>query len=145
MQLNLQTDYALRTLILLACQPDRRFGIAQIADSYRISRSHLTKIVPKLQKQGWIRSVPGPGGGISLVEGTERLSIAEVVAAFEPQNQLVECFNPAANTCPIAPACGLKRVLARAEGEFMKSLSQTTVADIAKPKARIAELLELRG
>lgn len=143
MQLNLQTDYAIRTLLLLATAPERRFGIAQIAEAYGISRNHLMKIVPKLQKQGWIESTPGPGGGISLASGTAELSVAHVITAFEPQNQLVECFDPTQNTCPIAPACGLKRALAQAQKAFLQSLAQTRIADLARPKAELTRLLGL--
>ena len=145
MKLNLQTDYAIRTLILLASHKDRRFSIAQIADSYKISRNHLMKIVPKLEKQRWIESIPGPGGGISLVLGTEELSLAQVVEAFEPLDQLVECFDPENNTCPIMPVCGLKRVLVKAQRQFLESLAQTKISDIARPRAELTKLLGLHS
>lgn len=101
------------------------------------------KIVPKLQKQGWVHSAPGPGGGVSIAKGIEELTVAEVVVAFEPQDQLVECMNEAKNTCPIAPACELKSVLFRAQREFLRSLENTRITDIAKPRSKISKLLGL--
>ena len=145
MKLNLQTDYAIRTLILLAAHKNRRFSIAQIADAYKISRNHLMKIVPKLEKRRWIESVPGPGGGISLVAGAEELSLSEIVEAFEPLDQLVECFDPENNTCPITPVCGLKRVLVKAQRQFVESLAHTTVSDIARPRTELTKLLGLHS
>ena len=47
MRLTNYSDYALRTLMYLAVIPDRDTlaTITDIANSYQISRSHLTKVI----------------------------------------------------------------------------------------------------
>jgi Rrf2 family transcriptional regulator, nitric oxide-sensitive transcriptional repressor len=49
MRLNLQTDYALRTLLLLAGRGGRA-SVAEIAAFYQISRDHVAKVAPALRR-----------------------------------------------------------------------------------------------
>ena len=45
MRLTRFTDYSLRVLIYLACEPGRRATIAEIAQAFEVSENHLTKVV----------------------------------------------------------------------------------------------------
>ena len=36
------------------------------------------------------------------------INVGWLIRRTEPHFNLVECFDPETNTCPIAPACGLK-------------------------------------
>ena len=58
MKLTTFSDYTLRVLIYLALETDRLATIAQIASAYDISEHHLTKVVHRLAKAGWIESAP---------------------------------------------------------------------------------------
>jgi Rrf2 family transcriptional regulator, nitric oxide-sensitive transcriptional repressor len=57
---------------------------------------------------------------------------------------LVECFNPERNTCPLIGVCKLSRALQEATRAFMAVLDDLTLADIAANRgdllARIAPL-----
>lgn len=53
MQLTLFTDYALRTLVYLALQPEKQLStITEVADRFTISRNHVVKIVHQLGMKG---------------------------------------------------------------------------------------------
>ena len=56
MRLTAYTDYTLRTLIYLALNAGRQATIAQIADTYRISEAHLTKVAHQLGVAGEIET-----------------------------------------------------------------------------------------
>jgi Iron-dependent Transcriptional regulator len=51
MHLTLWTDYALRTLIYVGAKGEQLSTIAEIAESFDISKSHLMKVVNKLGQQ----------------------------------------------------------------------------------------------
>ena len=51
MQLTSYTDYSLRLLLYLALQPKHKLSsVKQVADIYRISYNHLTKVTHELRK-----------------------------------------------------------------------------------------------
>ncbi|MBP6742867.1 MAG: Rrf2 family transcriptional regulator, partial [Deltaproteobacteria bacterium] len=63
-----------------------------------------------------------------------------VVRTTETNLALVECFDPATNTCPIAPACGLKRALWDARNQFLATLDKYTLADVAGHPQQLVQL-----
>lgn len=129
MQLTLFTDYSLRTLLYLVAHRDKPVPVSRISAAYGISPHHVVKVVQRLIDQGWIRSVRGRSGGLELAREPAEINLADVVRATEPHLNLVECFDVDTNTCPIDSACGLKRVLLRAQQVFFDELGRHTLAD----------------
>ena len=83
MRLTAFTDYSLRVLIYLGTNPDRRATIAEVAQTFGISESHLTKVVHFLGLQGWLANVRGKGGGMQLALEARHIVIGRVVRATE--------------------------------------------------------------
>jgi Rrf2 family nitric oxide-sensitive transcriptional repressor len=81
-----------------------------------------------------------------LARPAEEIVIGDVVRMTEGPLELVECFNPAKNTCPLIGICRLSRALQTATKAFMAVLDDLTLADIASNKsellARIAPIEE---
>ncbi|WP_352337644.1 Rrf2 family transcriptional regulator [Psychrobacter sp. 16-MNA-CIBAN-0192] len=94
MRLTNYSDYALRSLIYLATKPDPYLlaNISDIANSYNISKSHLTKIIHQLGQLGYIDSVRGKNGGIRLARAPEDINLGILIKQIEPDFALVECF-----------------------------------------------------
>jgi len=133
MQLTMQTDYALRTLMFLASRSERA-KIADVAGLFDISINHVAKVVSLLSRYGYIRSVRGLGGGIELAKSLDEIRLGEVIEHFEGNLHLLECVNTK-NVCVIQPFCKLKGVLAEAERIQLEYLNSVTLADVT-PSAR---------
>ncbi len=126
MRLALHTDYALRTLLYLATQPERA-TVAEVADFYKISANHLGKVVHQLGRLGYVRNVRGPGGGISLARARTEITVGGVVRDFEERGiHLLECVDTP-GVCVIQPGCALRGVLAEAERRQMEYLDTVTL------------------
>lgn len=134
MRLTLHTDYALRVLIYLAVNPEERVRIQDIAEAYGISHHHLTKVAQQLQHHGFILTVRGKGGGISLARPPADISVGEVTRRLEPAGQLVECFE-AGGHCVLDGQCALAGALRRATEAFMASLDDLTLADLTRRRS----------
>lgn len=128
MQLTQQTDYALRVLMYAAANRERRVNITEIADTYQISRSHLTKVIAKLTKTGYLISVRGHNGGLYLAKTPNEINIGKIVREFEPL-LLVECMTKN-NECVITKGCKLKCFFAKAIENFLTTLDQYYLADL---------------
>jgi len=146
MRLTQYTDFSLRVLIYLGLHDDRRCTIREISDAYGISRNHLMKVVQQLAAEGFIESVSGVGGGLTLSGYGYRQSVGRIVRAMEPDFNVVECLRPG-NECVITPACELTVMLAEARNAFLDVLDRYTLADIlAGPRRHeLARLLNIKG
>jgi len=138
MRLALHTDYALRTLIYLAGKPGRS-TVSEIAGFFRISRDHVAKVVQRLAKLGYVRSIRGIGGGVELGRPATEITIGEVVRAMEGNMHLLECVG-AEGVCVIQPGCRLKGVLAEAERIQMDYLNSVKLSDVIQPGGNLVEL-----
>lgn len=143
MQLTQFTDYSLRVLIYLALRQDRLSTIEEIADSFGISESHLTKVVHRLGKLGIVETLRGRHGGMRLGENPAQINIGATIRLMESNLLVVECFDRNRNTCPIAPVCGLHGVLNEALGAFLAVLDRYTLDDIVRNRADLALLLPM--
>ncbi|WP_164019873.1 RrF2 family transcriptional regulator [Pyxidicoccus trucidator] len=130
MHLTLHADYSLRVLLYLATRRGRPVSTQEMADAYGISKHHLVRVVQTLAAQGFVDARAGRAGGVTLGREPKDINVGQVLRAAEPDFHLVECFEPARNTCPIAPACGLKGVLAEAREAFLAILDRYTLADL---------------
>ena len=127
MHLTQFSDYGLRIALYLACHEGRLVSVDEIARAYGVSRNHLVKVVQTLTDLGVVESQRGRGGGMRLAMSATAINVGWLVRRTEPHFELVECFDEVANTCPIAPACGLKTALARAQQAFLAVLDEYTL------------------
>lgn len=129
MKLSLFSDYSLRTL-MYAAMKDGVFLLDEVTSAYGISRHHLAKVVHNLSKLGYLNTRRGRGGGIQLALAPEDIRLGQLVRVMENRFVIVECFDPATNTCPLNGKCRLKGFLAEAMNAFYASLDRYTLRDL---------------
>lgn len=129
MRLTNFSDYSLRILMYAAARGDRLITIEETATIYGISQAHLMKVANQLVRAGFLRSIRGRSGGLSLARRPEEIGIGAVVRATEPDFALVECFG-SGNRCLISPNCRLRGVLHEALAAFAGTLDRYTLADL---------------
>jgi Rrf2 family nitric oxide-sensitive transcriptional repressor len=141
MRLTVYTDYALRVLMYLALKKDRLATIAEIAESYDISRNHLMKVAHQLGVAGYVETVRGRNGGLRLAKPIDAIRLGEVVRYTEPDMALVSCFEPLDGACALQPNCVLKGAMNRARDAFLDVLDSYTLSDLVEPRSRLSSLL----
>lgn len=146
MQLMWKTDFALRTLLLLAHRASEDSSasvpVAVIAESFSISKDHVQKVVQELSRHGWVRTRRGRSGGVTLAADPEALTAGDVVAAFEGRKGVLDCvLSP--EICVLEPGCRLRRGLIEAERAFYDILDGLTLAELASTKGRRGGLRNL--
>lgn len=140
MRLTAYTDYTLRTLMYLAVNAGKLATIAEIARTYRISETHLMKVVHQLGMAGDIQTIRGRNGGLRLGRPAAAINLGTVVRRTEEDMDLVACFDGSA-TCTISEICVLQAVLHEALAAFLAVLDRFTLADLIAPRAQLATLL----
>jgi Rrf2 family nitric oxide-sensitive transcriptional repressor len=143
MHLTQFSDYSLRVAIYLGCHPERLISVDEISRAYGISRHHLVKVVQILTDLGVVEAQRGRGGGMRLAKPPREINVGWLIRRTEPHLNLVECFDQERNTCPIAPACGLKGALGRATAAFLSVLDEYTIDKFLGARSGLVSLLDL--
>ena len=141
MHLTRFTDNALRCLTYLALHPGETETVGTIARRMALSEDHLVKVVQRLAHLGYVETMRGRGGGVRLIREPAAINIGAVVRQTEENFRLVECFDEAANTCPIAPSCGLAPALDEALKAFLAVLDRYTLEDFTRSHRKLLKLL----
>jgi len=136
MHLTQHTDFSLRVLMYLGVVQDQLVTIDELAKNLHISRNHLTKIVHRLAKLGYVTTLRGKGGGMHLARQPNQVNIGAVIRDTEPGTQLIDCHDP---PCSIAGVCQLVGALSRARAAFFETLDRVTLADLVKNQAALRQ------
>jgi Rrf2 family nitric oxide-sensitive transcriptional repressor len=145
MKLSTFTDYSLRTLMMLAAEPQRRTTVAEIAAAFGISEHHLGKVAHGLGRHGWLATVRGQGGGLMLAMPPRQIVIGEVVRRTENGDLPAACFADDGAACAIGPVCRLHDVFDEALQAFYRVLDRYTLADLAHDPSALSRLLFKEG
>lgn len=137
MKLTSYTNYALRSLQLAALRSPQLVRVDDVVAVHGLARPHIVKIVHELGKAGFLETVRGRNGGFRLARPADTIIVGDVVRMTEGNLDVVECFNPATNTCPLMGICKLSSAIKRATQAFMQVLDDVTVADIAANRTEL--------
>jgi Rrf2 family nitric oxide-sensitive transcriptional repressor len=143
MRLTRFTDNALRALMFLALRPDDVTTVGEVARTMGMSEDHLLKVVQRLTQLGYVRTLRGRTGGMRLARAADAIVVGEVVRQTEDNLQLVPCFEPSHDGCPITAACGLVPALDDALQAFFGALDRYTVEDLLAKRGDLRALIEL--
>ncbi len=139
MHITKNTDYSLRTLMLLALQPPgERISIEKISETFSISRGHLMKIVNQLANLHLVETTRGRSGGVRLDLEYSDINIGSVVRQLEEVTRIVNCDD---GPCLFKGACNLERAFQKASDAFLHELDQYTLADLVKQRSHLQKIV----
>jgi len=139
MHITKNTDYSLRTLMLLALQDgDERISIKQISQTFNISRGHLMKVVNQLSRLQLVDATRGRNGGVRLGLKLEDINIGSVVRQLEEVTRIVDCED---GPCLFRKACNLERAFQKATEAFLSELDQYTLADLVRQRTHLQRIV----
>lgn len=130
MQLNITTDYAIRTVVYLA-SVDRVAPAGEIAANIGISANYLNRVAAMLKKAGLVDSRNGATGGFLLAKKAQDISLFDIISVMESTTRLNRCLEPnhfcsrnATATCPV------RRALTQVQTAVEQQLSAVHVSDL---------------
>ncbi|TWX64042.1 Rrf2 family transcriptional regulator [Colwellia sp. C1TZA3] len=148
MKLTSYTNYAMRCLQLAALKAPELVRVDDVVFIHGVSRPHIVKVVHELGRAGYLETLRGRNGGFRLSRPAEEIMVGDVVRLTEGRLDVVECFNPEKNTCPLIGICKLSKKIQEATQAFMDVLDNVTIADISAnriPLLKRIDLLEITG
>ncbi len=91
MQLNVTTDYAIRTVLYLG-QCKKLAPATEIAAEMKIPRGYLEKVLSKLKKAEYISADLGVRGGYRLNRTLREITLGEVIRLMENTTKINRCL-----------------------------------------------------
>jgi Rrf2 family nitric oxide-sensitive transcriptional repressor len=142
MKLTSYSNYSMRVLMVAAARPGVLTTVGEVAEAFGISTPHLVKCVHQLGQWGYLETVRGAKGGFRLAKPPAQIGVGEVIRRTEAGFEIVECFNPETNTCPLISRCKLRGALQKATDAFLKALDELTLADMTTNGDHLMDLLD---
>jgi Rrf2 family nitric oxide-sensitive transcriptional repressor len=123
MQLNVTTDYGIRVVLYLAQKNDVA-NSNEISMKMGIPPTYMHKITRALKNAGILREIRGSTGGFKLQKDPEKLSILNIVNAFEKTVNINRCLEPDKFCSRNATAvCAVRNIYAEAQTELHNRLN----------------------
>ena len=124
---------AAHALAVLA-QSREGYPSAYVASSVNTHAVFLRRILGELVAAGLVAVREGRAGGYRLARSPERITLADVYRAVEPEGPLAESPAEPNVRCPIG--AGMRRAFARtaeaAEEGLLAALAEETIADLSR-------------
>jgi Rrf2 family protein len=105
---NKETEYALRGLVYIQLQNTNghRPGISEIAGEIEAPVFFTAKILQRMVKQGFLKSLKGKGGGFYFSGDNPELTLREIISNTEGNGFISDCgfglkFCDVNNPCPL--------------------------------------------
>ena len=133
-------EYALRAIVWLAGNPDRREPAGPLAERTKIPRRYLHKVLQALVHGGLVDSQSGPGGGYGLCKAAENITILDVVNTVAPLERIRHCPLGLPSHTRLCP---LHKELDRVYAETEKAFARVTVAQLLRSTSKIVPLCDV--
>lgn len=134
------SEYALRAVVLLAREPGKAESADHLAETTKVPRRYLHKVLQDLVKHGLVKSQSGPGGGYSLARQADEVTILDVVNAVAPLERIRECplgLKSHTSLCP------LHKELDKTYAATEAALARVKIAQILRSSNPILPLCEV--
>jgi len=86
--------YGIRAVIFIASKPERNAntGLKEISEKLDIPQPYLAKILQTLAKKKILHSSKGPHGGFYLMIPAEKLTLMDIIEAFDGRDFFDNCY-----------------------------------------------------
>jgi len=133
LQINRQTDYAIRVVLALARRsPGVRLSSGEIQREMLIPKAFMARIVARLAERGLVTTFAGRDGGLQLPRPARDLTIKDVVEAFEGPILLSQCMQARGeDDCPFRTNCPVRSKWGRVQAAMLREMAAITFEDLA--------------
>jgi Rrf2 family protein len=127
---------ALRALTYLARHADRGpILVREIAREEGFPQPFLSKIMHGLRTKGLVTSTMGPGGGYRLARPPDEIPVTDIITAMDGQQDLEKICIMGLDECSDEESCALHDHWVRFREEYLATISELTLADLARTLA----------
>ncbi|MBI1793921.1 MAG: Rrf2 family transcriptional regulator [Chloroflexi bacterium] len=134
LRINRETDYAVRVILALAKRGDEaRLFSNEIQREMLIPPTLMPRIVARLARTGLLNTFPGREGGLMLSRPSARITLKDVVEAFEGPILLSQCLQARGeDDCPFRVNCPVSPKWGRVQVAMLREMASITFEALAQ-------------
>ncbi|GFO82619.1 MAG: putative HTH-type transcriptional regulator [Methyloceanibacter sp.] len=130
--LSVTGEYALRAMVYLAENIERgRVSASRIAAIAGVPRKYLSAILADLVRAGLLDGTRGRSGGFQMKRAPRSISLAQVVAPFEPVTAKRKSCPFGNQVCSDTDPCFAHERWKAVKAAYARFLEETTLGDVA--------------
>jgi len=114
--------------VILVAKTDKFLNVTKIAEVIGASRHHVAKIMQRLAKDGFIKSMRGPAGGFVLTKKPEEISFLDLYESIEGKITIDECPFHRQEICTFEK-CILNNITPKMTKDFIKYMEGQFISD----------------
>lgn len=127
------SDYAIRSMIILAKNKDKYLSAREIAVQLKIPYQFLRKILRGLIQNKLVHAREGQGGGVRINAAAKAASIIDIIKIYQGGIQISECVFRR-KICPELSTCMLRKEIKRIEKIVEKEFSKIRLTKFIETK-----------
>ena len=117
---------AIHSMVMIA-RSDESLNVLRIADKTASSKHHISKILQRLVKSGFLKSTRGPAGGFALNKSPEQITLLDIYQAIEGEI-IISGGSPDKLVCPF-DTCMMGNIIPKLTEEFRDFLKSKKLSD----------------
>ncbi len=123
--------YAIRSATCIARQKSP-MAAKDVAEEMDVPVRYLQQVLRGLVKTGILSSSRGVGGGFSLKQPAEDITLVQIVSLFDDVEGSMACPFGEGENCEVAGTCPIHDHWSEVVAAYKRLLLKTTLADLAK-------------
>lgn len=123
------TDYAIRSLIYCAKDPDRFISSREISQQEKIPLAYARRIFQVLKGKNILMSQEGVKGGVRLALHPDKIRVGQIIRIFQNDITLSQCLFRK-KICPNRPTCVLRVRIKQIEKKVSDEFEKITIQDL---------------
>ncbi|GEM_PF-42892 len=147
LKLTKRTEYGLIALMHLADRDGEVLSMRSIGEHYSMPQRLLAQTLQDLSRSGLVHSQRGAGGGYSLAQPADAITIGSVVQALEGEPGLTSCHELQGaghdSACGIESLCPIRSPLDRLRHGIWSLLQGTTLHSLSNSSLSPREMFAL--
>ena len=108
-------------------QDDKIISLKEIAQYFNISDNHLSKVLQRLVKAGYLLSTKGPKGGFQIIDGKEGSTLMEIYETIEGEYTRKNCLFVSRHFTPCC--CIMKPLISSINTTFEDFMNNNRIND----------------
>jgi Rrf2 family protein len=130
MQLNITTDYAIRTVLFLA-EHGAQANSQEISAAVKIPQNYLIILTRRLRQAGLLKTRRGNSGGFALAMKPEDITVFDIVSAMEDTTRLNRCMEDDSYCSRgVADSCKVRKYFSHLQEQLESSMKGMTIAKL---------------